>query len=210
MFLFTLKDAANRTHYAIIESDRQQEALDIIKVKFPDSSIEDWYFYAECVFISKEDVSKPPEILLESSVKEWYLSEFPEDDLGQTLNSKATFQGVYDNIKQVCGLYSYLGVSDSLIRERVFQKLAELLEVDYLDVYDTWVHGDEVNVRSISPEDAERIVQDNKEYLAWDDGSVIGEEDIINYFHIREYSDGSFDLEHNIADFRIKGIIYKS
>lgn len=75
---------------------------------------------------------------LNTSIKNWYMVDFPNDELGSTMNNVATFNDLYKALK--CGLdpYMVLGVGDSIIRERVFGELAELKGVDYDTIYDMW------------------------------------------------------------------------
>ena len=40
-------------------------------------------------------------------------------------------------------VYNILGVGDSVIRERVFEELSEILEIDYDVIYQKWLNSDE-------------------------------------------------------------------
>jgi hypothetical protein len=70
-------------------------------------------------------------------IKTYYLSAFPSDELGEEINASATFDGLLENITKP---YSYLGVYDSIVRERVFDKLATLKGVPYSDIYNLWFY----------------------------------------------------------------------
>ena len=70
------------------------------------------------------------------NIKNYYLSAFPSDELGEEINANATFNGLLKNITKP---YSYLGVYDSIVRERVFDKLATLKGVPYSDIYNLWI-----------------------------------------------------------------------
>jgi hypothetical protein len=37
-------------------------------------------------------------------------------------------------------IYQYIGVSDSIVRERLFEKLAETLNVGYDYIYNLWLN----------------------------------------------------------------------
>jgi hypothetical protein len=52
-------------------------------------------------------------------IKQFYLESYPNDDLGLELNSEATFSGLWEAIRSN-NVYDYIGVGDSIIRERVF------------------------------------------------------------------------------------------
>ena len=75
------------------------------------------------------------------NIKEFYLNTYPTDELGVELIETATFVGLLDvlhnNTKDV---YDYIGVGDSIVRERVFERLAEILEMPYDYVYNLWLN----------------------------------------------------------------------
>ena len=77
---------------------------------------------------------------LDSSVKEWYVSAYPTDDLGPELNPELTFDGVYSTLAGDRDVYKAFGLVDSVIRERVFGKLADLKGVEYDHIYNLWLH----------------------------------------------------------------------
>ena len=70
-------------------------------------------------------------------VRDWYVTKYPKDaDHGQFLR-KVTFRDVAFNIRHT---YDILGDHcDSVIRERVFEKLAEIFSCPYDDILDAWV-----------------------------------------------------------------------
>jgi len=70
------------------------------------------------------------------NIKNYYLSAFPSDDLGEEINANATFDGLLENMTEP---YSYIGVDDSIVRERLFDKLANLKGVPYSDIYNLWL-----------------------------------------------------------------------
>ena len=71
------------------------------------------------------------------NIKKWYLENF-NDDLGLKINENANFNDIdYYEIRHI---YDYLGNDiDSIIRERVFEKLASLLNISYNEIYDIWL-----------------------------------------------------------------------
>jgi hypothetical protein len=75
---------------------------------------------------------------MDTCVRSWYISTFPNDELGVELNwiTFGELSKVLDERKDV---YAALGVGDSLVRERVFQKLAEIMNVEYRYVYEQWL-----------------------------------------------------------------------
>ena len=73
---------------------------------------------------------------------DFYVKEYPKDDIAVDINPKATFNGLYQILKNKGDAYKYIGVADSLVRERVFQKLAEIKGVKYDVIYDMWMDSD--------------------------------------------------------------------
>lgn len=76
-------------------------------------------------------------------IKNYYLNEYPTDELGADINPRADFDGLLMVLNEGDDVYEYLGVSDSLVRERVFQKLADIMGVDYNQIYDMWLSSDD-------------------------------------------------------------------
>jgi hypothetical protein len=73
------------------------------------------------------------------TIKQFYLENYPSDDLGTEIDEGATFAGLLNNIITTNDVYSYIGVGDSIIRERLFSKLAEQLNTSYDYVYNLWL-----------------------------------------------------------------------
>ena len=72
-------------------------------------------------------------------IRKYYLEAFPTDELGIEINENATFAGLLNQLIVGGDVYKYVGVGDSLIRERLFQRLAEKLEVSYDYIYNLWL-----------------------------------------------------------------------
>jgi hypothetical protein len=73
------------------------------------------------------------------TIREFYLETYPTDDLGLELNPTPTFAGLLNKLIVSADVYHYIGVHDSVIRERLFERLAEELEVSYDYVYNLWL-----------------------------------------------------------------------
>jgi hypothetical protein len=73
-----------------------------------------------------------------NNIKQYYTTTFP-DELGLEINPNATFLGLIGNIGDV---YEYIGVVDSLIRERLFERVAEIMECTYDEVYYLWLNAE--------------------------------------------------------------------
>ena len=73
------------------------------------------------------------------TIREYYVSKYPTDDMGTGINKKATFAGLLNQLFVGGDVYEYLYVYDSIIRERVFEQLAEELGLGYEYVYKLWL-----------------------------------------------------------------------
>ena len=74
----------------------------------------------------------------DAPIKDWYMGAYKDDDLGDRLNG--TFKGVLQTLLRGDDVYTYIGVGDSLIRERLFSQLAKMLDVDYDEIYNVWLN----------------------------------------------------------------------
>ena len=74
-------------------------------------------------------------------IKDYYLNEFPADELGEEINGEATFLGLLDQLHSGKDVYEYIGAYDSLVRERLFGHLADLLGKPYEYIYLLWINN---------------------------------------------------------------------
>ena len=88
--------------------------------------------------LTEEQVDAVRLVEARESVKDWYCAQYPQDELGNTINEKVTFEDTFDCLDNHQNIYECLGVSDSVIRERVFNKLADIMDVDYEYIYEQW------------------------------------------------------------------------
>jgi len=75
------------------------------------------------------------------TLREYYVNKYPTDELGVELNETPTFAGLLNQLIVGGDVYRYIGVGDSIIRERLFERLAEELEVSYEYVYNLWLNN---------------------------------------------------------------------
>lgn len=72
-------------------------------------------------------------------VHDWYRLAYPHDEWAiDNLNKGITFQNVYECLEVGYDIYALLGAGDSIVRERVFDALATLMDVSYEIVYYQW------------------------------------------------------------------------
>lgn len=76
---------------------------------------------------------------MKTSVKKWYLNEYPEDDLGEEINGDINFIDMFTALNAKIKIYDFINVHDSLIRERIFAKMSELSGIPYGEIYDKWL-----------------------------------------------------------------------
>jgi len=81
------------------------------------------------------------EVVSESDVKlkDWYIKNYPTDDLGEAINDVNTFEDLWNGLHSNINVYDIIGYGDSILRERFFQHLAEIKGVDYDYIYDKWL-----------------------------------------------------------------------
>jgi hypothetical protein len=72
------------------------------------------------------------------TIKEFYLKNYPTDEFGLEINEKATFAGLLHEVLIESYIYDYIEVHDSIIRERIFQELANQIGRPYEYVYKLW------------------------------------------------------------------------
>lgn len=73
-----------------------------------------------------------------ANIKEWYLKNYPADKLGLEIRDNATFSGAFNCLDNYGDIYLYLGIWDSVVRERIFEKLASLAGVSYQYIKEQW------------------------------------------------------------------------
>jgi hypothetical protein len=75
----------------------------------------------------------------QSEIKTWYLTTYSDDKQGVNIKWTITFEQAYNCLKSKEDFYEFIGITDSVIRERIFEKIAELYEIDYSVVYNQWL-----------------------------------------------------------------------
>lgn len=59
-----------------------------------------------------------------NNIKKWYLNNYSADKLGAEIRDNATFTGAFNCLDNYGDIYIYIGVWDSVVRERIFKELA--------------------------------------------------------------------------------------
>lgn len=78
---------------------------------------------------------------MDELVVDWYKEAFPTDtDMFEDMeDAGSTFADVWDALDNGEDVYAVIGADDSIVRERVFEHLAELTGKDYDVIYNMWM-----------------------------------------------------------------------
>lgn len=93
---------------------------------------------------------KMRKMTMNDKIRPWYMFKYPTDELGAEINPKATFMEAWNCLKEKKDIYAYLGVGDSIVRERVFGQIASLKKCGYKFVYEMWLNGTKVRPKTES------------------------------------------------------------
>ena len=81
-----------------------------------------------------------PQVYNKSTLlKEYYTRTYKSDELGEELNNNVTFVDLFECLDNYQDVYDLIGVYDSLLRERLFEKLAQMMCVEYDYIYNQWI-----------------------------------------------------------------------
>ena len=72
-------------------------------------------------------------------IKEFYLEKYPSDELGNEIKEDITFVQLLDNLYTSDNVYEFIGVGDSIIRERLFTQLSIELKKPYKHIHNLWL-----------------------------------------------------------------------
>ena len=76
---------------------------------------------------------------LDKEIKPWYHKTYKSDDMWEDLYDGVTFKDVLYALKTGEDVYDTFGAEDSIIRERIFSELSEIMDVDYDEIYYMWL-----------------------------------------------------------------------
>ncbi|MBQ6144023.1 MAG: hypothetical protein IJI84_06085 [Clostridia bacterium] len=76
---------------------------------------------------------------LNTFLKDWCLKTYRTDELGEELNSRATFYDLFEALDNYQDIYNLFGINESIIRERIFEKLSEIMVCPYEEIYNQWL-----------------------------------------------------------------------
>jgi hypothetical protein len=88
-----------------------------------------------------------------TKIRDFYMWAFPTDELGKDINGGVDFNDAFECLQVGYDFYSFLGVSDSIVRERVFDALATLMGCSYDHIYYQWLNQGKRPLRGARIED---------------------------------------------------------
>jgi hypothetical protein len=77
---------------------------------------------------------------LKRNIKLYYKKNYPDDELGDDIRD-ITFLELFKNLDRGINIYETINVNDSIVRERLFQALADLFDSDYNYIYNKWLNN---------------------------------------------------------------------
>ena len=107
------------------------------------------YRTKKCTVIRGENMAESsnynPE--MDDSIADWYRDAYPTDsEMADDMDRVgSTFADVWKALNRGEDVYEVIGADDSIVRERVFQKLSELTKKSYRTIYKKWMMASESN-----------------------------------------------------------------
>ena len=77
-----------------------------------------------------------------TKIRSWYMKTYPQDNRGKYINLYNTFKDLWSAIQNNEDVYGVIVEGDSLIRERLFDKLSQIKGVPYKVIYNKWLESD--------------------------------------------------------------------
>ena len=82
-------------------------------------------------------------------INDWYTKKYPTDEMGQELKDNLSFYDLFEALDSHEEIYEKFGINDTLVRERLFEKLSKIMKCDYDEIYDQWLSGNKHNITII-------------------------------------------------------------
>ena len=67
------------------------------------------------------------------------METYPDDECGPKLKSNVSFKNLIGTLNNYGNIYELLNIDDTLVRERMFVKLTDVMGVEYGYIYDKWL-----------------------------------------------------------------------
>lgn len=141
---------------------------------------------------------------LNASIKDFYTQTYPTDELGLEINDAATFKDLLVAIKDGKDYEDVIGFQDSTVRERLFDKLANILGVSYEKIYYLWLDQDSSFLNEASV----------KEVFSYEDDEFFTREEVDDFAekvcdHVNETFNEVFKVQESyITNNEIEVVVY--
>lgn len=179
---------------AVETSSMEGNIVEVIKANYNDLlniMLDNEYYEDEDLEESAESDGKilrePDMKRAKGSIKDWYTKNFPEDDLGAELPADVTFYDLFDALDSYRDVYELMApADDSVVRERLFSELADIMGTDYDYVYNQWLKSvDNEKEETQADRVKKAFVKNDVLNYMWDNDIIIGAE----YDHPEEYGE---------------------
>ena len=80
----------------------------------------------------------------DTNLQDFYMESYPWDELGEEIIDHLTFKDLFeylDHRDDEYDIYDFMGVHDSIVRERLFSGLSEVTGHTYNEIYNQWLFG---------------------------------------------------------------------
>ena len=77
-----------------------------------------------------------------TKLKSYYMNKFKYDELGEEIKGNITFFDLFKCLDNHDCVYEFIGVGDSIVRERLFSALSIVMECNYDYIYNQWLQND--------------------------------------------------------------------
>ena len=74
-----------------------------------------------------------------TKVKDWYIETYKSDKIGDNINEDITFYDIFKALNNHKNIYKIIGITDNIIRERIFNELANEMETSYEYIHAQWL-----------------------------------------------------------------------
>lgn len=76
-------------------------------------------------------------------IKDWYSQRYPNDNIVDKMRDGVTFLDLFDTLDNYGDVYALIFKEggDSIVRERCFEKLAEIMKCDYNYIHAQWLNS---------------------------------------------------------------------
>ena len=74
-----------------------------------------------------------------TKLKSYYMNKYKTDELGVEIKDGITFNDLFRCLDGDNCVYDFIGVGDSIVRERLFSALAVVMECNYDYIYNQWL-----------------------------------------------------------------------